>query len=95
MTRSYGLSYRNRTPIARRKPPRDPSVTNLGFACFRLVAIDETAGEPAYSWLRVTESRNAMASLMSDGPTKREQFMRQINALDRVLQASLSTSPRR
>jgi hypothetical protein len=95
MTRSYGLTSRNRIPVAHRKPARDPSVTNLGFACFRLVAIDaDAAGAPAYSWLRVLETRNAMASLMSDGPTKREQFMRQISALDRVLQASLARSPR-
>ncbi len=95
MTRSYGLSYRNRPPVARRKPMRDPSVTNLGFACFRLVAIDElAAGDPAHAWMRVLETRNAMASLMSDGPTKRERFMRQISALDRVLQASLDRSPR-
>jgi hypothetical protein len=88
MTRSYVLTHRKATPGVRRKT--DASVTNLGFACFRLIAIDDrTPDEPAYAWIQVQDTRNAMASLISHGPSKRERFMRQVSALDRVLQASL------
>jgi hypothetical protein len=90
MTRSYGFSQqRSRPVVQRRRMPRDPSITNLGFACFRLIAIEHAEGESAHSWIRVSETRTAMMSLMNEGPSKRERFMRQISALDRVLQASL------
>jgi len=55
MTRSYGSSHRSSRritqPLRIVKPPRDPSITTLGFTCFRLVM-----GQP----LVVKHSTNTM-----------------------------------
>jgi hypothetical protein len=92
MTRSYAVTDRKLAPRVARKSERNWSITKLGFACFRLIPIDDhEAGEPAHAWIRVRETRNAMMSLVRGGPSKRETFMRRIDTLDRVLQASLRT----
>jgi hypothetical protein len=94
MTRSYGWNHKQLAPRVR-KAAADRSVTKLGFACFRLIAIeDREPGEPEHAWIQVHETRNAMMSLLSSGPSKRERFMRRVDVLDRVLQASLRLAAR-
>jgi hypothetical protein len=41
MTRSYSPRSRRTTQRIVIARPRDPSITTLGFTCFRVIAIDE------------------------------------------------------
>lgn len=96
MTRSYTVTNRKPPSRVSRSSERSASVTNLGFACFRLIPIDDHAvDEPAYAWIRVQHTRNAMMPLMRLGPSKRQQFMRRIDTLDRVLDRVLQASLQR
>ncbi len=64
MTRSYA-SRRARHSVRVVRPPRDPSITVLGFECFRLEGSGELDPvEPAYVAVRLFQTRNAMGAFM-------------------------------
>jgi len=70
MTRSLAMPRSGRQRItqpllsARPRAPRDPSITPLGFTCFKLVrSYGGPPGAPLFAVLPNPGSRNAMAAL--------------------------------
>ncbi len=57
MTRSYAPRSRRTTQRIVIERPRDPSITPLGFTCFRVIAIDEPA-------IRNVDSKNTMSAFV-------------------------------
>jgi hypothetical protein len=68
MTRSYAAARAGRITkplvLPRVRPPRDATITPLGFTCFRLMRTYD-AGGPPFIAIEKRDRRNAMSVLAS------------------------------